>query len=86
MAQDRLLGSCPNCSNSIEAVQVWTPGGINDKGGWILACDQCGAKFDFYVGKDISDSRLVSGAKVVETYDVEVEERESVLKRHGLPV
>src|ERR1700758_3528789 len=80
-----VLGQCPHCSNGIVIEQNWTPGGVNDYGGWVLKCDECGKSFHEHLGRDIQMSRVVSGAVVLATYDDEVEgNREDTLKRFGV--
>lgn len=79
-----VITSCPQCKSKIEINRCWTPGGINDSGGFILKCSSCGYVFDKYIGKDINDSRVVSGATVLDTYDNEVGDHDIAKARHGL--
>ena len=76
----------PGCEGGFDIQQNWEAGGVNDKGGLIVECRLCAQPNDVYVGIDIYDSRLLSGGRILCTYDTEVDgdrarERESV----GLP-
>jgi hypothetical protein len=64
--------------------QRWTAGGVNDYGGYVLQCDKCGKAYAYHLGRDVVDSRVLSGAKVIDNYDTEVGDEADVLKRHGL--
>jgi hypothetical protein len=75
---------CPECDNDVVAERNWTPGGVNDSGGWVLQCAKCDHKFAFHLGQDINDSRVLSGATVLATYDRESGNRDEVLGRYGL--
>lgn len=80
-----VTSSCPACENPVEIRQSWTPGGMNDYGGYVLECAKCQHKFHIYLGRDIMDSRVVKGAKALDTYDKNIPgEKEEVLARHGL--
>lgn len=77
--------NCPSCSAPIEIAQTWTPGGINDYGGFVLQCGSCKHVFAFRMGRDINDSSVASGAKALGTWDEAVPgDREDVMKQHGL--
>jgi hypothetical protein len=76
--------NCPNCDNDIVIDNRWTPGGVNDYGGYILQCTACDHIFSTHIGRDINDSRVTSGAKVVDQYDDEIGNKDEILKRHGL--
>lgn len=78
------LTACGKCKNPVEIDQSWTSGGMNDYGGFVLECDKCGDKFVVHVGKDVNDSRVRSGATLLDRYDDEVNNRDEVLARHGL--
>jgi hypothetical protein len=76
---------CPYCENQIEIQQNWTPGGVNDYGGWVLQCAKCAKPLHVHVGRDIQMSRVTSGAVILADYDDEVEgSKERVLDRFGL--
>ena len=63
---------CPGCDNDVVIERNWTPGGINDSGGYVLQCEKCNHIFAFHLGKDINDSRVLRGAKKLDTYDDEL--------------
>lgn len=86
MADERATqyGSCPNCGQQIIIDQLWTAGGVNDYGGYVLQCAKCKTVFAHQLGRDIMDSRVVSGATVLATYDDEVGNEADVLGRYGL--
>lgn len=76
---------CPKCENTIIIDQAWTPGGLNDYGGFVLQCEACDHIFDCYLGRDIQMSHVESGAKALDTYDNDVEgDRTSTLAKYGL--
>lgn len=79
-----LYCSCPKCGQRVVISQRWTAGGLNDYGGYVLQCDKCGEIFAQHLGRDIQDSEVVSGAKVLDTYDDEIGDEAEVMKRHGL--
>ena len=82
----RVEAPCPNkmCNSIVVIEQNWTAGGVNDYGGYVLKCSACQTVFHMYLGRDINDSRVIGGAKVLATYDMEVGDRDEVLARYGL--
>lgn len=79
-----VTSKCPHCSNGVEISQIWTPGGMNDYGGYVLECLKCHKAFELYLGRDINDSRVNEGARVLDTYDKELGDRTDVLAKYGL--
>lgn len=77
-------GQCPSCGQPVVIDQRWTAGGANDYGGYVLKCTKCRAIYPLHLGRDINDSRVISGAEVLDSYDDELKNRSEVLKRHGL--
>jgi len=57
---------------------------VNDYGGYVLECSKCGHVFHFGLGRYIADSRVLTGAKVLDTYDDDLGNKDDVLKKHGL--
>ncbi len=76
--------NCDKCGNTIEINKLWTPGGVNDYGGYVLQCEKCGYIFHLHLGRDINDSSVRKGAKVLATYDDEVGNQQEILKQYGL--
>ncbi len=77
--------TCSNCPNTIQIDQHWTAGGMNDYGGYVLQCTRCNHVFSFRLGRDINDSHVSKGAKVLETWDESVPgDKEAALQRQGL--
>ena len=75
----------PEVRAAIEISKNWTAGGVNDYGGFVLECASCQHVFHFRLGRDISDSRVVRGAKALETYDDEIPgDKDDVLRRFHL--
>jgi len=75
---------CPHCENKIEIHKLWTPGDVNDSGGWVLKCSRCGDPFH-YAGKNIKMSRVESGASILASYDDELAgSKTRALKQFGL--
>jgi hypothetical protein len=81
-----VTASCPHCSNPIEITQRWTPGGMNDYGGYVLECLECHKVFSLHLGRDINDSLVNEGAKVLDTYDNELGDKSEVLSKHHLSI
>jgi hypothetical protein len=75
---------CPGCDNDVVIERNWTPGGVNDSGGYVLQCEKCDRIFAFHLGKDINDSRVLRGAKKLDTYDDELGNKDTVLGKYGL--
>ena len=75
---------CPACNNDVVIERNWTPGGVNDSGGYVLQCAKCDHKFAFHLGQDVYASRVLSGAKVLATYDKESGNKDDVLGTYGL--
>jgi len=77
---------CPDCGQPVEIELRWTPGGVNDYGGFVLKCDGCGNPFHVHIGRDVMDSYVVSGATLLGKYDDHVEgDKAKVFEQHGLP-
>ena len=73
-----LLFECPTCKNQLEASMVRERGGINDSGWWIIECSECESIFSNYVGKDVNDSHLRSGGKIIKKLDKDCYTEEEV--------
>ena len=84
LEQAQVTTSCPECSNTIQIANAWTPGGINDYGGYVLQCNKCQHVFAFRLGRDINDSRVTSGAKVLDQWDDEMGDHNTVVTKHNL--
>jgi hypothetical protein len=85
MGQSTIVSNCEKCSNPIEINNCWTPGGVNDYGGFILQCSECCHVFDIYIGRDIMMSSVKKGAKVLDTYDRDIDgDKYNALSKHGL--
>jgi len=79
-------GHCPHCSHRFSIAQRWTAGGTNDYGGYVLQCLKCNQVFAYHLGRDINDSTVTEGAKVLDSYDNELGNKDEVLARHRLAV
>lgn len=77
---------CPNpeCGQTVIINQRWAVGEMNDYGGYVLECTKCRTKYHYYLGRDINDSAVVSGAKVLDKYDRHLADKAEVLRRYGL--
>ncbi len=84
--QETLTSSCPapRCKQQIQIAKNWTPGGMNDYGGFVLRCNSCGTISSIHVGRDVNDSEITSGAAILDRYDDEVGNKAVVLQRHGI--
>lgn len=58
----RIHFKCTKCDNTGEATEVRYPGGMNDKGGFILKCNQCGEELflEVFNPSDMFESRLAT--------------------------
>ncbi|GAB2961784.1 hypothetical protein GCM10027048_32600 [Hymenobacter coalescens] len=68
---------CPNkkCSSRlIRITEGHYVGGINDKGGIVVECDNCGTQFGYYIQNPQDLSRVSQGGKVVGTWDGDLPE------------
>jgi hypothetical protein len=68
----------PECKNEFHANIVQHKGGVNDYGWWIVQCDKCQTIFDTYIGRDVNDSSLAKGGKILERFDKEVQTEQEV--------
>jgi hypothetical protein len=59
------------CDNKFQARIIEHKGGMNDYGSWIVKCKKCNEIFDVYIGRDVNESSLVSGGRVLGKYDKE---------------
>jgi len=79
----RFYFKCSNCENKGEAVEVHYKGGINDKGGFILKCNDCSTEF-FIQMKNPSptfESRIVShNFEVVRIVDFFFDEEKQLIE------
>ena len=79
-----LCVNCPTCKNEIKINNVWTPGGVNDYGGWVVECNNCSTKSHVRIGRDVRVSEMISGAKLIDQYDDELGNKEEILSKYGL--
>ncbi len=56
-------------------------GGVNDYGWWIVQAERTGEIFSVYVGRDVNDSQLLSGGKILERFDKEIHTEDDVRER-----
>jgi hypothetical protein len=77
---------CANkaCDSHVVIEQNWIPPEVNDSGGYILECDACKYVFHVHIGKGILSCRVISGARVIEVYDEEIESIDDVLARSNI--
>jgi hypothetical protein len=76
--------TCDNCDNKIEINQIWTPGGVNDRGGWVVECEKCSKKLHVRIGRDVNDSQMISGGKKIDSYDDELKNKDQILSSHDI--
>lgn len=79
-----LINKCSECNNSIEVKQIWTPGRYNGYGGWIVECDKSSSIFHVRVGRDINDSQIISGAKIIDRYNDEIGDKEDKFSEYDI--
>ena len=82
--QAEIAVACEKCGNEIVIDKIWTAGGLNDYGGFIVECGNCLDVAEVRIGRDVSASRVRSGGRKIDSYDDELNNRENVLRRHQL--
>ena len=75
----------PGCQGEFVVDKTWTPGGVNDYGGWIIQCAICTHPNDVEVGRDVNDSRLVSGGRILSSWDRDMDDRNDERAKVDLP-
>ncbi len=81
------IGFCPRpgCGQHIDVSVGRYPGGVNDRGGFVIECASCHQKLHVRVSNPNDASSVESGGRVVDRWDDEIGgDRESVLAAHGL--
>lgn len=81
---EEMVAQCPSCEQEIFIIQRWKTVGACAYGGYVLECDKCGARYTFHLGRDIKESRVLRGAKVLDSYDEDLNNKAEVLGRYGL--
>lgn len=72
------------CGQRIHVSVGRFPGGVNDRGGFIIECEACGTEAYMRVSNPDDASRVVSGGKRAASWDDEIEDMDDVLAAHGL--
>ena len=73
-----------NCVQAIHVSNGRWPGGINDSGGFVIECANCGNRSYIRVSNPNDASSVTSGGRVVAKWDDEIDELDDVLRSHGL--
>lgn len=63
--EETLMTKCPKCGSVIVINKVWMPGGCNDYGSFEVECLKCNNRFEIYVGRDVDESNIESGAVLI---------------------
>lgn len=82
-----VLVKCPNtgCQANIQLSIGKVPAGVNDRGGWILECENCKTKFPYPVKNPDDYSSVDFGARILNSWDDEIAgNKEEKLKEYGL--
>ncbi len=61
-----LYSTCEKCDNVVVIEKKWFTCGVNDYGSFIVECDHCGEVFKIKVGRDVTASLIISGAKLID--------------------
>ena len=75
---------CPHCKDSIKYKEGRVPGGVNDKGGWKLKCNECSKMFAIEIENPSDFSHIVSGAIIEAIWDFDIESKEDFLNDQKL--
>lgn len=79
-----LVVKCPGCGARIDVSIGRFPGGNNDRGGFVMECNQCQKRAYLPVPNPDDASSITGGAKVIATWDDEIGNRATVLAANGL--
>jgi len=74
----------PDCGQRIRVSIGRWPGGINDRGGFVVECGKCHKKSHIAVSNPNGASSVMSGGRVVATWDDDMGDKDDVLAAHGL--
>lgn len=80
------IGICPtpDCGQRINVSIGRFPGGVNDRGGFVIECANCRKMSHIAVANPDDASSVQSGGRVVDRWDDDIDgDRESVLAVHG---
>ncbi|TXC72119.1 hypothetical protein FSB78_15065 [Sphingomonas ginsenosidivorax] len=72
------------CEQSIHVSIGRWPGGINDRGGFVIECANCGHQSYIPVSNPDDASSVTSGGRIVATWDNDIQSLSDVLDAHGL--
>lgn len=72
------------CDQAIHiSIGRW-PGGVNDRGGFVIECTNCGHRSYIAVSNPKDASSVTSGGRIIATWDEDAEELDEVLDTYGL--
>jgi hypothetical protein len=84
MSGEMLYLKCKKCKSDIVIEKNWTPGGLNDYGGYILECVNCLHVFSVHIGRDIYESSVKMGARQLDKYDDERGDKGKVEAKYNI--
>ncbi|OHV82567.1 hypothetical protein [Rhizobium sp. LCM 4573] len=72
------------CGQAIHVSIGRWPGGVNDRGGFVIECDECGSRSYIQVSNPNDASSVTSGGRLVARWDDDIDELNDVLRAHDL--
>ncbi len=78
---------CPHCKSPVVIEKRWSLG-INSYGGWVMRCTiaSCKSIFAIDIGKDVYESKLISGASLITKFRDAPTGRANVLSDFGVNI
>lgn len=74
------LAKCPNCQSTFRINEVKQY--ENDKGGWILECEECNAHSALFPIQNPQDWSSVKGAKIIYSWDEDIEKTNEAIEKY----
>jgi hypothetical protein len=79
--------SCPHCQGQVVIEKRWSIG-LNSYGGWVMRCalESCKKIFALNIGRDVYESKLLSGASLIKKFQDNPTDRAKVLSEFGVNI
>jgi hypothetical protein len=78
---------CPHCKSPVLLEKRWNVG-VNSYGGWVLRCghERCKRIFALDIGRDVYESKLISGASLLIKFRDNPADRAMILSDFGVNI